>query len=461
MLEGTVPMIRCMRSATYRHEWQRCVTGTALLFTALALCIPSAATAASYFVDRDGRGGSCSDAYPLAVAQNEPDRPFCSLNALAPLVPAGSEILVRGGDYGEWRIDNASKSSYVIVRPFEAEPVSTTGVVIDSSDHWAVEGIELSGSDPLLGSSYATGRFAVDGSSHIRIEHNSIHDALGGLYSKNRVVDLSFSHNTIQTVRCVGVATSCPDAYKSGYGIAAVTGPVSDWRIAENSFSDLDGDGIQMMCTEDCEIVRNRFVNLHARPGNADHVDALQLSGGANGLLYQGNYVADASKAVCDGSDHVTPRTWREVVFADNVFVEDGNYCMSVAPTADLEIRNNLCWGNRYSGLNATDDPALQPYADVRVFNNVFGPCTECHGDSVALTPASTGVASWHNNLVVENGQKRTYAPSDIVTPGPPAVIGLFVEAATGNFHLAPQSIAIDAGPTTRTRRSRASTRTD
>ena len=82
----------------------------------------------------------------------------------------------------------------------------------------------------------------------------------------------------------------------------------------------------------------------------------------------------------------------------------------------------------------------------MRVFNNVFGPCTECHGDSVALTPASTGVASWHNNLVVENGQKRTYAPSDIVTPGPPAVIGLFVEAATGNFHLAPQSIAIDAG---------------
>ena len=337
MLEGTVPMIRCMRSATYRHEWQRCVPQTALLFTALALCIPSAATAASYFVDRDGRGGSCSDAYPLAVAQNEPDRPFCSLNALAPLVPAGSEILVRGGDYGEWRIDNASKSSYVIVRPFEAEPVSTTGVVIDSSDHWAVEGIELSGSDPLLGSSYATGRFAVDGSSHIRIEHNSIHDALGGLYSKNRVVDLSFSHNTIQTVRCVGVATSCPDAYKSGYGIAAVTGPVSDWRIAENSFSDLDGDGIQMMCTEDCEIVRNRFVNLHARPGNADHVDALQLFGGANGLLYQGNYVADASKAVCYCHDHVTPRTWREVVFADNVFVEDGNYCMSVAPTANLE----------------------------------------------------------------------------------------------------------------------------
>ncbi len=439
-------MLRRMRSPSHTHPWPRLVLCTALLVIALAAIVPMSASGATYFVDRDSLGGACSDDYSPAVAQDNASRPFCSLDALAPLVPAGSEVLVRGADYPGWSIDDASKSAYVTVRPFEGESVRTTGVVIDASDHWAIEGIELTGSDPLLASSFATGRFAVDNSSHTRIEHNNIYDALGGLYSKNRVTDLSFSHNAVHTVRCVGIATSCPDSYKSGYGVATVTGPVIDWRIAENSFSDLDGDGVQMMCTEDCEIVRNTFIGLHAQAGNADHIDALQLSGGADDFTYEGNYVADASKAVCYCSDHVTPRLWRNVVFADNIFFNDGNYCLEVAPTVQLEIRNNLCWENRYSGVRTTEDPALGSYSNVRVFNNIFGPCTECHGDSVALTPASTGVASWHNNLIVENGQDRAYSSSDIVSPGAAAIAQLFVDPSHGDFHPAPTSIAIDAG---------------
>ena len=421
-----------------------------LSFAALLSCGAGRATAATYFVDRDSRGGPCSDLYDPSTAQDDPHKPYCSLDALAPRVPAGSRILVRGGRYPDWNIAGADESSYVHVEPYPGEIVQTTGVLLHSSSHWWITGMDLVGSDPALGSQYATGRFAVNDSSHVRLEDNYIHDALGGLYTKNAVDDVTFAHNVVSAVRCVGVASSCPDPYKSGYGVATASGPVTDLNIDGNSFSDLDGDGVQLGCTDECSVTYNSFTDLHAQPGNPDHVDALQLSGGADGLYYAGNVVADASTAVCYCSDHVTPRIWKDIVFADNVFWNTGNYCLSLSPTSDLVIRNNLCWDNRYSGLRVSADPAAQPFEGLRVFNNIFGPCYDCHGDSSAMTPAAAGVTWWRNNLIVQNGQGRSYDPSDMVDPGDAELAGLFVDPESGDFRLRPGSIAIDAGVTDR-----------
>jgi len=398
------------------------------------------ASADTYYVDKDSRGGSCSDAYTLASARNNPAKPFCTVDALAPIVPSGAEVLIRGGSYPGWAIVGAHKTAYVTLKPYGGETVTTRGVHLENTTYWTIEGIEITGYDKSA-DLWQTGRFSIDNSSFLTLERNAVRDALAGIYVRSGNDEhITFSHNTVEHVRC---PDNCPSE-GSGYGIEFVNGVIKHWRIEHNVFRDLDGDGWQAECTEDCRYAYNLVDEAVAREGNTDHADGLQLAFGAVDFEYIGNVVINSAKAVCFCSDHETPWDWHDITFADNVFYNDHNYCLSTAPTKNLVIRNNICWNNQYEGLRLKEEPSAYPYEGVRIYNNIFGPCDSCGGQSVDRE--ANGVVSWHNNMILQNSEGRTFDPSDLVSPSAGEAAGLFVDAAAGDFRPAPGSIAIDAG---------------
>src|SRR4030043_6498 len=126
-----------------------------ILLVLLIIFFPVLASSATYYVDRDSLGGSCSD----TNAGTSLTAPLCTIRQANNMVRAGDTVLIRAGTYSENSgrsaiIDPRSSGSagnYITYKNYNNEKVVLTGVYqpiafYSGNDYIWVEGIEVDGS---------------------------------------------------------------------------------------------------------------------------------------------------------------------------------------------------------------------------------------------------------------------------------------------------------------------------
>src|SRR4030042_10793 len=102
-----------------------------ILLVLLIIFLPVLASAATYYVDRDSLGGSCSD----SNAGTALSAPLCTIRQVNRMVQAGDTVLVRTGTYTEsdgsavirpW--SSGAPNNYITYKNYNGEHVILTGV---------------------------------------------------------------------------------------------------------------------------------------------------------------------------------------------------------------------------------------------------------------------------------------------------------------------------------------------
>src|SRR4030042_1976567 len=124
-----------------------------ILLVLLIIFLPVLASAATYYVDRDSLGGSCSD----SNAGTALSAPLCTIRQVNRMVQAGDTVLVRTGTYTEsdgsavirpW--SSGAPNNYITYKNYNGEHVILTGVYqpisLTLGSYIQVEGFDIDGS---------------------------------------------------------------------------------------------------------------------------------------------------------------------------------------------------------------------------------------------------------------------------------------------------------------------------
>lgn len=348
------------------------------------------AAATVLFVDRESRGGACSDARTAAEAASAAT-PWCSLVRAVHAAPPDTTVAVRGGDYPELAVANDRRRTQpLIFRRHEIEPVTIAGLEVTNSSLLTFVGFVFTGNVDVTRSSaqVTLSKNEVRGvhvwlsrTSNVVIEGNRIHGLRGG---------------SAIGIRLLGDAGTV---------------------IRGNVIEDLISDPIQVGEVRDVVIERNVLRKAH--PDNGQHTDAIQVLG-ARGLTIRSNQVTDVAHGFM-----FTDAEARDVVIENNVVAHISNGLGLKAEGSfgmpGLRIVNNT-WHDTRLGV---DLRRSHPNAVVR--NNIFDTV-----DGLEEQPAAD------HNLIARTPPGRRYGPNSIVARP------RFVDSAS--LELARGSPGIDAG---------------
>ena len=366
------------------------------------------------YVDAAGVGGACSDERDPAETV-DPARPWCTFQRAAAAAPAGSTVRVRRGT-SRPRLTKVARSGWIRFEPHPGEAAVLEGIELDGARMIHIRGFEITGAAARVG--------ILGGSTDVEISDNDIHDLRTGFYLRDGGARITLQRNQVRRMLWADVAR------KDGYGLSTVSGVWSDLTVADNVFSAMDGDALQIGAVVRTRITGNRISGARVSSANDDHADAIQVSASADRLLIAGNRISDANKAIIVGSSVLRRRVG--ITIENNVIHDVSTHCMNVYDTQQLVIRHNTCWDTGY-GLWLRDED-LSPdthTTGARVYNNVFGPALRY---PTAVDIQIRGFDDWGSedyNLIAERTDRQTFDVSDLVTP---PLRRLFVDVAKRDF---------------------------
>jgi chitodextrinase len=363
------------------------------LTASTSACSASDTTTSAHYVDRDSRGGTCSDTRSPAAAMSAAT-PWCSLARAVAGAPSGSLVLVRGGSYPALTVygDNR-RTQLVTFRAHSGESVVINGLTITGSSFLRFEGFKLTGNVDVR-----------DAAHHVELVGNELQMKTIWTY---RTVDVLLAGNHIHDVysstngwRTIGI--------KSRHDVRLT--------IRNNRIEKLAEDPIQITKGQDVLIEANTLRDAH--PDNGQHTDTIQVLG-ADRLTIRGNYGSDINHGLM-----FTDYSAYNVTIENNVItrVKTGMSAHDVGDKmTNLKLLNNT-WHDTSWGVNLR---TAHPNAIVR--NNIFDKVSNLGSQPVA-----------ENNLVAYPISGANYGTRAILRPA------VFTDAAS--LELAARSPGIDAG---------------
>lgn len=230
-------------------------------------------------VDRESRGGECSDGRDADEARR-PATPWCSLARATQAAPAGSTVLVRGGRYPVFTA-GGERTRRVTFRPYRAERVTLDGAELRAG-RLRLEGFRIAGTVRLTEGvakvALVGNRWSIDGSSggsavHLKAGVRNV------LIARNRIA---------QRASVQGVSAIDFDSTNTLPPISAVT-------IRRNRIGPIPGggDAIQAKHTRSLTVEGNELFGVRLPPGSDAHPDVLQSIYGARDLVLRGNFIHD------------------------------------------------------------------------------------------------------------------------------------------------------------------------
>jgi hypothetical protein len=364
------------------------------------------------YVDGASLGGLCSDGRSAAQAASLAT-PWCSLSRAVAAAPSGATVLVRAGTYGELSATGGARSGTVLFRAAPGEAVSVEGLDLESTGFLRFEGFRLRGQVSLsgvhdvgvVGNDISPEGVMVRGSRDVLVEGNFIHD-----------------------VRRDG---GCPSAPSVGNGYAVWLNEMGDVRsvrvtIRGNRIAGVPNDAIQTGSTDDLLIEGNDVSGVDA-VSCGDHSDVLQIVEGRR-IVVRANRFRDSVHGFMVNGHGSTFRG--DLRFENNLIHGiSGSFGMNLYNVDGLALVNNTVWDTAL-GVRLRDTSENPTVMRVSVRNNLLNKySSECD---------STGCVSYQDYNLIASGDRK--GPHDIT--GNPT----FVDAAAGNYDLAPGSRGLDAG---------------
>ena len=279
------------------------------------------------YVDRESRGGSCSDGRSAAEASSA-GKPWCSLARALAAAPGGSVVLVRGGSYPELSVkDDNRRSSMLTLKAYTGESVTLNGFDVSKASHVRVEGFRITDwvdltdgarQVALVGNDISPRGVRMKGVDGVLVEGNTIHDLVPDADGK----------------------CSCGIWIQSWGSI----GPARNVTMRGNTITRLSNDGINLANVVNILIEGNTIKDALSI-GNGAHVDSIHLMGGDN-ITLRGNRLEHNQHGLMF-TDHQP----RNVTIENNLVVGITNGMgMKTAGEEDmpnLKVINNTFYNNQ------------------------------------------------------------------------------------------------------------------
>jgi hypothetical protein len=372
---------------------------------------PSGAASPVLYVDRASVGGACSDGRSVGEA-GFVGSPWCSLERAVAAAPAGSVVVVRGGSYPELSVDgDGGRSSVVTFKAGAGESVSVAGLDLEAG--WLrFEGFRL------------RGQVALQGSHHLQVVGNDISPE-GVMVRGSR--DVLVEGNHIHDLRR---DAGCPSAPSVGNGYAVWLNSSSGVRSARvtirgNRIANVPHDAFQVGSTDDLLIEGNDVSGVEA-DGCGDHSDVLQIVEGERIVVRSNRFHDSVHGFMVNGHGD----TFRGGLRFENNLIHgiSGSFGMNLYNVEGLALVNNTVWDTAL-GVRLRDTTENPTVMRVSVRNNIF--------DQYSSECDSVGCVTYQDHNLIGRGDRR--GAHDLA--GSPS----FVDAAVGNYELAPGSRGIDA----------------
>lgn len=385
-----------------------------------------------YYVAPDG-----SDNAPGSLEQ-----PWRTVQHAADSLMPGDIVYIRGGDYHEHVIFGRSGSpeKMLTLAAYPGETVTLDG---EGFDLWNWGGV-----------------IDLSGQHHIRVSGlRIVNSAYAGLFADGGhhfVVDHLYTYNTAS----------------SGIAFFDAQEVLVDSNEVVWAGSGGNQEYITLANTQNFEVRYNHVHDFNPETGGKEGIDA--KDGSANGSIHH-NHVHDLDR-VGIYVDAYAQHTYNIQVYANEVhdIAADG---FSLAAEAgglleNISLYNNLTYDNMNHGLslsNCCDDLApSHPMQHILIVNNTFAHNGWDWGGGIRIANPDITAVIIRNNILSQNdsfqilteswaqtadltvdrnlidgyrGQDGEFYGEDYLTGSP-----LFTDPAQGDFHLQPQSPAIDTG---------------
>jgi len=368
---------------------------------------PPPPPAGPFHVDRDSRGGSCSDARSAAQAASA-STPWCSIERAAAEAPDASSVLVRAATYPSVAIDGSVNGAQLTFKPFGAETPVLDGLKVTNSSRLRFEGFRI------------TDVTYLDQTTQFQLAGNDIspHDvrivtASGVLIENNTFHDLTMERNAVG--RCV--------APRCGYGVRINTG--TDITIRNNRFQRIPADGIQTGSATRYLIENNLFEDINPFIDPEEHSDAIQFYAGSQSVTLRANTFRRTRGPLLQGLDDGLAQ--RDLVIENNLAVSMRDWGFRIFNAPRLKLVNNTVWDARL-GLLVEDSASIpEKTTAVTAVNNV-----------IDTFVAQAGMFAKEDYNLIGTGYRA--GAHDLA--GPPR----FVDTTALDYRLAGGSPGIDAG---------------
>jgi hypothetical protein len=418
-----------------------------------------------YYVDKDGRNASgvkgSDTAWSNVERQNNPAKPFASINAAVAAVGNGDRIVVRqsAASYTGTTFANRTFTAKPYVSAYTGETPQIFGMTLTSVTNFRFEGItftdtvrgtkwdglefsKCSGITPDPNSKSHSGNFYVNGYSNCLFEDldlvysgptTNLTGAIVGFNTSN-----GGKNNTWRRMRIHGFPG---DAFNGGNSV----GYNENWLIENCTWSNVRKPGLTL--------------NPDGTPRQPPHVDAVQISGGSDGITFRNNIIYDGIGRVMwmphqlarpdgSGGDADGPGGHTNLKIYNNVWYSTTDFSCRLWNCPGVVVAHNTFWGNTNpgNGLDLHASQGLKPpktmwTLNASVYNNIIGNLT-----NDATNPATFAVQT--KNLLPYNA--TTASPTDLKPFTPLFVNTNFDSAAKTppNLRLKSESAGVNQGTT-------------
>ena len=433
--------------------------------------------------------------------------PWRTIQHAADTARAGSTVNVRGGIYEELVSINASGNAsdgFITFRSYPGEtavvdathftPSGRQAVLsIHNQSYVRIEGFEIRNFRTAVHRLSPLGISVMGSGSHIELLKNNVHhieqtfdgrDAPGhgdngfgiavyGTDAKTPITDLIIDGNEVHHLK-TGSSESL-----------VVNGNVTNFRITHNVVHDNNNIGIDVIGFErtapdpavdqarDGVVSGNLVYNIHSRGNpayqNEENSDGIYVDGGTRILIEQ-NVIHDDDFGIELASEH-KDRATSYITARNNLIyhchtagVSIGGYAPERGHTEHSTVVNNTLYNNDTSGTGSGEFQMQWNMADNIFANNVVfaGPRCLISVNKSRIDKNQPPVAIDHNLYYCGPGaQASTWIGASTTVTGFDKYVETtgndrhshfldphFIDAAAHNFHLQPDSPALDAGTT-------------
>ena len=344
---------------------------------------PSLRDSDALVVDRDSKGGRCSDETSASLVSEV--APWCSLDRALEAAPEGSVVLVREGEYPPAQVQGLKRSERVTFKPFPGERVILGGLTIQEASNLRFEGFTM------------RGRTSITFGSKIELVKND--------YSPQGVTvrpsdDVLIERNRFHNLTYDGMKAG------AGYAVALIGGwsdpdrpqRVSNVTIRDNSFSYIPADAIQVGTVEDLLIEGNEFDHVTPFLDDSEHSDGIQMLGTADRVTIRRNYFHDQPRALI-----AKRAVFNDLVIEDNLMVRLSGIALNIYDAPGVRIVNNTIW-DTLLGIRLQDLPEVPAVMrGAVVVRNIV--------DSFGIGPSK--LATEDHNLIGKRDPDTRYGPND------------------------------------------------
>jgi hypothetical protein len=384
-----------------------------------ALTVLMSRTPRTYYVDGQNTGASdANDGTEIS--------PWKTIQKAADTVQPGDQVLVKAGTYDE-RVEVSSggaEGQYVIFKSVVSRTAKVSHGFAIYADYVRIEGFDIT---------HDQGGWLQNGiwlaGNHAAIVDNYIHDVPGAAISPSWASD-GWNH----------ILVSGNWIYGCSSGLAASG---FDWLVENNDVERLiytDGDSdYSRVFGRSITFRGNHFHGSRESEIGPAHVDGWQTFSNngefATDILIENNIVEDFHQgAMLEGAGLGTI-TFRNNLFITRTWGGAWGLCIGDAPNAAVVAQNNT-FKVLYHGMGMRSSVDA-PGGTLSAWNNIIYNSESAYWGENVLVEGS-------NNLIfLEPGRTVDPAdyPGDVVNKDP-----LFIDPASGDYHLKAGSPAIDAG---------------